>query len=83
MNSKLCWLREMLSDNRTGVLSSVRTVMFFSGMSLCFSTIVLTLIAYWRPEAINALIALAPSLAGMSGVAYGAQKWAGAKEKEQ
>ena len=76
-------MREMLSDSKTKALSSVRTVMFFSGMSLCFSTIVLTLIAYWRPEAINALVMLAPSLAGMSGIGYAAQKWAGTKDKEQ
>lgn len=70
------WLRELLSDNKTGLLSSVRTVMFFSGMSLSFSTVVLTLIAYWRPEAINAIVMLAPSLAAMSGAGYVAQKWA-------
>lgn len=77
------WMRELISDNRTKALSSVRVVMFFSGMSLCFSTIVLTLIAYWRPEAINAIVMLAPSLAAMSGAGYVSQKWAGTKGTDQ
>jgi hypothetical protein len=79
----MTWLREMLSDNKTGMLSSVRTVMFFSGMTLCLSTLALTAIVFWRVEVVPVLTAFGSSLALMSGLAYGVQKWAGTKEKDQ
>jgi hypothetical protein len=79
----MTWLREMLSDNKTKQLSTVRTVMLFSGMTLCLSTLALTAIVFWRVEVVPVLVAFGSSLALLSGGAYGMQKWSGTKEKDQ
>ena len=66
----MTWLREILSDNRTGRLSSSRAVASLAGVSLSFSTVFLSVASFFKPELVSSVIALGPSLAGLAAVNY-------------
>ena len=66
----LTWLKEAVSDNKTGRVSSSRIVMLISGVTLCLSTLWLTVAAYWRIELVPALTVFGGSLATMAGAGY-------------
>lgn len=73
------WLREAVSDNKNR-LSSARIVALCGGLTLSFSTLLLTIGSFWHSEMLSTLTAFGPSLAGMAGVNYAANRWAGRTE---
>ena len=73
------WLTQLASD-KSGHLSSSRAIALGAGLTLCFSTALLTGGSFWRPEMLPTLMAFGPSLAGLAGLNYGMQRWA-TKEK--
>ena len=75
----MTWLRELSSD-KSGHLSSSRAIALGAGLTLCCSTILLTVGSFWRPEMLPTLTAFGPSLAGLAGANYAMNRWA-TKEK--
>ncbi len=73
------WLRELVSENKTGRLSSARAISLAAGWTLSFSTVLLTIGAFWHPEMLSTLMAFGPSLAGLAATNYGMQLWSGTK----
>ncbi len=69
------WLRELSQDD-TNRLSSARAISLLAGSTLSFSTVLLTIGAFWHPEMLATLTAFGPSLAGLAAMNYGMQKWA-------
>jgi hypothetical protein len=73
------WLTQLASD-KSGHLSSSRAIALGAGLTLCFSTALLTVGSFWHPEMLPTLMAFGPSLAGLAAMNYGVQRWA-TKEK--
>ena len=73
------WLAQLASD-KSGHLSSSRAIALAAGLTLCFSTALLTVGSFWHPEMLPTLMAVGPSLAGLAAMNYGVQRWA-TKEK--
>ena len=71
----MTWLRELIQDD-TGHLSSARAIALAAGWTMCFSTALLSIGAFWHPEMLPTLMALGPSLAGMATIGYAANRWA-------
>jgi hypothetical protein len=80
------FLKEASCEGRTGRASSTRFIAIVAGASLAFDatliSITLCLAVVLKTEAAvvaslaGVLMALGPSLAGLAGLAYGAQRWA-------
>lgn len=66
----MSWLREAISDSRTGLASSKRVAMVFASLTLCLCTIMLTMIVFWKVEVVPVLVAFGTALAGMAGAGY-------------
>ena len=64
------WLRELCQDNATNRLSSARAVSLMAGSTLSFSTVLMTIGAFWKPEMLSVLTAFGPSLAALAGANY-------------
>ena len=64
------WVREAISDNRTGLASSKRIVMLAAGITMSLSTLILTGIAYWKVEVVPALVTFGTALSALAGSAY-------------
>jgi hypothetical protein len=75
----LTWLAQLASD-KSGHLSSSRAIALGAGLTLCFSTALLTVGSFWNPEMLPTLTAFGPSLAGLAGANYAMNRWA-TKEK--
>lgn len=74
------WFREAASNANTGLMSSSRLIAIISGFTLSLCTVLLTIGSFWHAEMLPVLMAIAPSLAGMSGLGYAVNKWAGKAE---
>ena len=61
------WLHEAVTCGRTSRVSSTRIIMLMSALTLCVSTLWLTVLAYWRVELVPALTVFGGALATMSG----------------
>ena len=70
----MTWLRELISDNKTGRLSSARFVAVIAGVTLAVSTLALTVIVYWETEVVPALTVALGAIAGLASANYVAQK---------
>ena len=77
------WFREAASNSSSGKMSSSRLIAIVSGFTLSICTILLTVGSFWRVEMLPVLMAIAPSLAGMSGLGYAVNKWAGKGENDK
>ena len=64
------WLRETISDSKTGTASSKRVVMLMAGAAMSIAVIILALGAWFGYEVAAALGAVCAPLAGMSGYSY-------------
>lgn len=69
----MTWLRELLSDNK-GHLSSSRAIAFMAGSTLSTCTLVLTPLAFLKPELVTPLTAFGTALAGLAGANYVTQR---------
>jgi hypothetical protein len=79
----MTWLREMLSDDKNGRLSSSRAIAFMAGSALSISTLALTYGSFDHPEMLPTLMAFGPSLAGLAAMNYGVQRWATKEKKSE
>ena len=66
----MSWLRETISDSRTGTASSKRVVMIMAAAAMSVAVIILALGALCGYEVAAALGAVCVPLAGMSGYGY-------------
>ena len=64
------WLRETISDSRSGTASSKRVVMLMAGSAMSLAVVVLAVAACFGREVAAALGAVCVPLAGMSGYGY-------------
>lgn len=64
------WLREAISDGRTGKASTKRIVMLISGFALSASTVLLTAAVFFGFDVSGPLAAFGTSLAVMAGGGY-------------
>lgn len=72
------WLKEAICENRTGRASTTRIVMLMSGVTLCLSTLWITVIVFWQVELVPVLTVFGGALATMSGAGYVAGRaWPG------
>jgi hypothetical protein len=66
--------RELISDNKTGRLSSARFISVIAGITLSLSTLWLAAISFWETEVIPALTVALGSIAGLASANYVSQK---------
>ena len=64
------WLRETISDSKTGTASSKRVVMLMAGAAMSIAVIILALGAWFGYEVAAALGAVCVPLSGMAGYGY-------------
>lgn len=69
MNSWI-WLREAISDSRTGKATTKRIVMLIAAVAMSISIIILAVAALYDNEVGLALASVATPLAGMAGYGY-------------
>ena len=69
------WLKQLIQDDANR-LSSARAIALPAGWSLCLSLVLLTIGSFWKSEMLATVAVLAPSVAGLAGIAYGANRWA-------
>ena len=73
------WLREAINEGTTGQASASRITMLLAAITLCLSTLSLTVASFWRIELVPALTAFGSVLGTMGGAAYVTQKVTGKK----
>ena len=78
----MTWLRELLSDG-TGHLSSSRAIAFMAGSTLSLCTLVLTPLAYLKPELVTPLTAFGTALAGLAGANYVTNRMTSGRTNDQ
>lgn len=76
------WLREAANSPVTGQTSSSRVIALAAGFTLSFTTVVLTLLVYWRTELITPLTACVTVLGAMSGAGYVTNRLTAGTEKK-
>jgi len=76
------WLREAISDGRTGLATTKRIVMLIAAIAMATSLIILAAAAFVGREVALALGAVAGPLAGMAGYGYVRGKVAEGKREE-
>lgn len=75
------WLTEAITNPYTNRASTHRVIALAAGFSLSISTLLLTVIVFWRPEVAAPLSTMAPSLAGLAGSGYWINKKTNAEPK--
>lgn len=75
------WLKEAICENRTGRASSTRIIMLMSAVTLCVSTLWMTVIVFWRTELVPVLTVFGGALATMSGAGYVAGRISDSKDR--
>lgn len=76
------WLREAVSDGRTGKASSKRLAMLIACAALALAVIILAVAAYFGRDVAVALGSVAVPLAGIGGFSYVGGKGAEAKRRD-
>ena len=66
----MSWLRETITDSRTGKASSKRVVMLLAGVAMSAAVVILAVGAMFGHEVSAAMGAVCVPLAGMSGYSY-------------
>lgn len=69
----MIWLREAV-ENPAGKVSSSRVIAMVAGLTLSFCTLVLTPLAFLKPELVTPLTAFGTALAGLAGANYVTQR---------
>lgn len=64
------WLTEAIRDDKTLQASAARITMLLAAVTLCLSTLLLTVASFWRVELVPALTAFGSVLGTMGGAAY-------------
>lgn len=64
------WLREAISDGRSGMASTKRIVMLMAGWSLSVSTLILAVAAYHGKDVNSPLVVFGGALASLAGASY-------------
>lgn len=75
------WFREAATSPATGRLSSSRLIALVAGLTLSFSTALLSVGSFWHPDMISAVMALGPTLGALAGVNYAANRMTGGSVK--
>lgn len=68
------WLQEAVTSPNTGKTSSSRVVSVTAGLTLSFCTLVLTVGAFFEVAMLQTLAIFGPSLAGLAGANYVANR---------
>lgn len=79
----MIWLHETVSSPHTGRASSSRVIALAAGLTLCFSTVLLTIGSFWHLEMLPTLMAFGPSLAGMATIGYATNRFTTNKTTNQ
>lgn len=74
------WLNDAITSPNTGKASSSRVIALAAGLTLSFCTLVLTPLAFLKPELITPLTAFGTALAGLAGSGYVTNKIMSGKE---
>ena len=74
------WINESCRDD-SNRLSSARIIALLAGLTLSFSTVLLTIGSFWHSEMLATLTAFGPSLAGLAGMNYVMNRWATKDQK--
>lgn len=72
--------RELISDNKTGRLSSARLISVIAGVTLALSTLWLAFASYLETALVPALTVALGAIAGLAASNYGFQKVAEKKD---
>jgi len=64
------WLHEAITDDKTLRVSTARLAVLSASVTLCLSTLWLTVAATWRVELVPALTVFGGALATMAGAGY-------------
>lgn len=64
------WVREAISDGRSGLASTKRIVMLMAGWSLSVSTLILAVAAYNGKDVNSPLVVFGGALASLAGASY-------------
>lgn len=64
------WLGEAIREDQSGRVSAARVTMLSAALTLCLSTVLLTVGSFWQIELVPALTAFGPVLGAMGGAAY-------------
>ena len=76
----MSWLKEAASSPQSGRVSSSRVVALAAGLTLSVCTLVLTPLAFLKPDLTTALTVFGTALAGLAGSGYVANKIVSKKE---
>ena len=74
------WINDSCRDD-SNRLSSARIIALLAGLTLSFSTVLLTIGSFWHSEMLATLAAFGPSLAGLAAMNYVANRWATKDQK--
>lgn len=77
------WLREAISDGRTGLASTKRVVMLTAGLTMSLCTLVLTIASFFVDYVIPALTVFGGALAAQAGAGYVGGKFAEVKRESK
>ncbi len=68
--NRMAWLREAVSDGRSGRVSTKRVVMLAAGLSMSISTLALVVAVFVGWDVSGPLVAFGTSLSAMAGAGY-------------
>lgn len=68
--NRMTWLREAVSDGRSGRVSTKRVVMLAAGLSMSISTLALVVAVFIGWDVSGPLVAFGTSLSAMAGAGY-------------
>ena len=77
------WFVEAVQSPASGWASSSRIISLVAGLTLSFSTALLTIGSFWHVEMLPTLMAFAPSLAGLAGANYVTNRLTQAKKSDE
>ena len=75
------WLDQAIRDDNTHQASASRITMLIAAVTLCLSTLLLTVGSFWRIELVPALTAFGSVLGTMAGASYITSKVTGKKNE--
>ena len=66
----MTWLREAINDSKSGLASSKRITMLMAALTLSISTLIQSVMVFWRPEIVPSLTTFGLTLGAMAGSGY-------------
>ena len=79
-DSRMSWFKEAAASPVTGKYSSSRVIALVAGLTLSICTLVLTPLAFFRPELITPLTTFGTVLGALAGSGYVTNKLTAQKE---